>query len=305
MKWACVGLLLVTGCGERVVIAADEIALQVSAGAAEIEFGRAIPLTVVRSWRKGLVPQEWGPQAFAPLSLRLVHAARVQNATHVQDTRRYDAFVFGRDVVQLTIPAFRARAADGSERIATGNELSLRVRTALPADDDGAIELPSDLLPEPPPSRMHWWLTLGAAVLTGGTAMVGWSRWRARAVKSPAGAIERAAGTPHERAQRRLARLRTQTPEGAAATEVYFIELAAILRDYVAERFDIKSAERTTDEILAASELLALPSHELAARALAVCDLVKFARAAPLPTERERALTAVEHFVRDTPGTRA
>ncbi len=305
MKWACVGLLLAAACADRVVIAPDEIALQVVTGAAEVEFGRAIPLTVVRSWRKGLVPQEWGPQAFAPLSLRLVHAARAENATHVQDTRRYDAFVFGRDVVQLTVPAFRARAADGSERIATGNDLTLRVSSTLPVADDGVVELPSDLLPEPPPSRVHWWLTLGAAGLAGVIALAGWSRWRARAVKSPAVAIDRAAGTPHERAQRRLARLRTQTPEGAAATKVYFIELAAILRDYVAERFNIKSAERTTDEILAASELLALPSHDLAARALAVCDLVKFARAAPVPPERERALTAVEHFVRDTTGAHA
>ena len=137
MKWACVGLLLAAACADRVVIAPDEIALQVVTGAAEVEFGRAIPLTVVRSWRKGLVPQEWGPQAFAPLSLRLVHAARAENATHVQDTRRYDAFVFGRDVVQLTVPAFRARAADGSERIATGNDLTLRVSSTLPVADDG------------------------------------------------------------------------------------------------------------------------------------------------------------------------
>jgi hypothetical protein len=295
MRWTPGALLLAAACNRPAAIAPDVVALTVTTPAQEANFGDAIPLTIVRSWRKDLTAQEWPAQAFAPLRLRLVDAVRRENATHVEDTRRYDAYVFGTDPLTVAVPAFVARGAGEEVHKVDGPHLTLRMRSSLAAADDLTAELPRDLFPAPArtPSACWWLVPLGLL------AVLAW--WWRRATHPRATRVDGAVTQrPDARALTRLAKLRGPAPTDPAAVAAFFTELAATLRDYVGERFGVRSAERTTDEILAADVLQALPAHGLAARALTVCDLVKFARAHPTPAECERAVDAVSEFVRGT-----
>lgn len=270
-----------------------------AADAEQIGFGEAFTLTVVRSWRRDLVPQDWGERAFAPLRLRLVGAERRENATHVEDERRYQAFAFGRDPLVVALPPFRARARDGSERSVPGPELRLRVHTSLP-EPAGAIELPGEPLSLPAGSGVPW-TVLGAIALA---AALGWLAWRRRApaVPRPSAVPATTGDAPHQRALQRLAALAGAADLDAAGTMRWFTELAAIVRDYAGARFAVRSAESTTEELLGSVPLRALDEvvRARAARTLGAADLVKFARALPGAEARREALADAEGFVRAT-----
>ena len=54
-------------------IPAEDLLLEVTAGATEVELGAAFPVTVLRVWSVELAPEAWSDRALAPLMLRLVH----------------------------------------------------------------------------------------------------------------------------------------------------------------------------------------------------------------------------------------
>ena len=67
----------------------------------------------------------------------------------------------------------------------------------------------------------------------------------------------------------------------------FYIELAEILRRYVAARFGVDTFERTTAEILEALRLARLPTKGMALTSefFGACDMVKFAKYVPPPEE--------------------
>ncbi len=82
----------------------------------------------------------------------------------------------------------------------------------------------------------------------------------------------------------------------------YYIELTDVLRDYLENRYFIKTHEKTSDELLAS-----LQSNEINAdntvhlkELLVLADLVKFAKFKPLPNENEQTLESAINFVVNT-----
>jgi hypothetical protein len=82
--------------------------------------------------------------------------------------------------------------------------------------------------------------------------------------------------------------------------EAFHAAAAAVMRDYVGERFAVPARERTTGELLRAEAIVRAVQEEdlaLLAQVLRQCDLVKFARYLPDDAARSRLLTMAEQFV--------
>lgn len=152
----------------------------------------------------------------------------------------------------------------------------------------GPPEFPGGPLSEPFP-----WIVIpaGAAVAIASALLVRHRLRRRSAPRADRAATHAAAEPPHVRALLRLARLRS-------SQDTDLDELAAIVREYVRDRFDVPSLERTSEELVAVPQLAAHCAH--LAAILSVCDAVKFARAAPSAEDGAEGLDRAEAFVRET-----
>jgi hypothetical protein len=107
----------------------------------------------------------------------------------------------------------------------------------------------------------------------------------------------------YELAMARLARLAEDgAPDGSRA-DAWFVELSAVVRQYVENRYGVRAPELTTEEFLhearRAAELLA-PQRELLSAFLERCDRVKFAGYRPDADESMATLQAARAFVEET-----
>lgn len=123
--------------------------------------------------------------------------------------------------------------------------------------------------PVPTAGLWAWWVGGGAALAIAGYLV--WRRWSRR---PSAGLL------PYQLALARLEAARKwMQPEDARE---FSFEVSEIVRTYIAARFEVRAAHRTTEEFL--HDLLAMPeallgSHRaLLAEFLRHCDLAKFAR---------------------------
>ncbi len=101
----------------------------------------------------------------------------------------------------------------------------------------------------------------------------------------------------------RLHELRLRNLPIQGQTERYYVDLSAILRYYVEDRFRIRAPEQTTPEFLdiaAQSGILTEDQQDFLAVFLRQSDRVKFARHEPSVVDMEQRLVEVEHFVQDT-----
>lgn len=108
---------------------------------------------------------------------------------------------------------------------------------------------------------------------------------------------------PHERALRALRRLQERGWIEAGKVEPFYVELSAIVRGYIEERFHLRAPEQTTEEFLreaARSRLLSDEHQGLVSGFLEQCDLVKFARHRPSAEDMRAAMAAAERLVRET-----
>lgn len=302
-RWLLLCLTLWVACGRPSATGDEEAAsspipdqdllLRVTAGAEQVDFGVAFPLTVVRIWSVDLDPEPWNDQALAPLVVRLVDVTRREDGEHIEETWRYEGYAFSR--AGVTVPAVMIQATDaGSVRTASSEAITLRVTSALGEEEPGPAELPRGPFPAPFP----WlrWSSVGAAFLASLGLMMWYSRWR---VHLPAAAPTR----PHQRALQMLQQLRGVRPDGSEEVKAYCIEASSLLRRYIEDRFSVSVFGMTTEEFLVAPRVLAeLQDHHrrILATFLELCDLVKFARHVPSQGDLTQLLSAAESFVRET-----
>jgi hypothetical protein len=108
---------------------------------------------------------------------------------------------------------------------------------------------------------------------------------------------------PHVIAMRELERLKSEKLWQRKETKLYYSQLTEIVRRYIEGRFGIMAMEQTTDEILIefeGQEILSENDYELLAGMLRQADLVKFAKAEPLPDENEIHFENARAFVDNT-----
>jgi len=90
--------------------------------------------------------------------------------------------------------------------------------------------------------------------------------------------------------------------ESGQIKEFYFL-VSNVLRHYIENRFGLMAPERTTDEFLIElndTNILELKHKDILRKFLTHCDMVKFAKYAPVSDEIEQAYVTAEDFVNET-----
>ncbi len=197
----------------------------------------------------------------------------------------------------LPAPTVQVRSGEGTEQV-HGNEVTIEVRSLLPKDE-GATDI-RDIKPlvSPPADRRP--LYLGAASLATLVALAGGLWFLFNRPKRP---YTVPPPPPHEVALRALDRLWARRDLQEARWEPYYVELSAIVRRYLEDRFELRAPEMTTEEFLVAAGTdprLTRPQRELLAAFLQQADLVKFARAVPSYGDAEAAYRSARRFVDET-----
>jgi len=178
---------------------------------------------------------------------------------------------------------------------------ALRVRNLTEAETAAAerFEPIAGPVSAPKPFWLTWpfWAALCAGVVLVVCAVMYWLRRRER--------IERATSPPPawQVAYERLRELDQRQLAQSGNFEVYYVDLSAILRYYIEDRFQLRAPEQTTPEFLgeaASSGVLSEVHQRLVASFLRHCDRVKFAQYRPMLEEMERGFEVVLRFVDET-----
>lgn len=216
----------------------------------------------------------------------------------VTETRTLRVTVFRTGTID--IPAFQARTldAEGKEAQVASAAVPVEVRSVL-TSADGA---PADI--RDPWAMAAWrlwpWLVGGLLAVAAG-AWAWWRRTRRRPGEAPS-----APATPprpaHEIAYAELERLLSSELLARGRVKEFYIELAEIVRRYIAARFGVDTFERTTYEILEALRVARVPLRVSAATGefFSACDLVKFARYVPEEPETRGTVERAYRLVDET-----
>jgi hypothetical protein len=288
------------GCGGSAPIPDHDLMIRVESDSNEVQLGRAFSLEVVRVHLEELEPEPWSDERLFPLTVRLAESSRRTGEGRVEERLRFRAWAFRPGRITVPAPVIVARPRGGGpERTAEGRPLVLSVGPEIDLETPGPVELPEPL------SRPGFpWLPVAAGAV--GLLAAGVLLLRRRRRRSPP-AEEAEEGTTaetdegpslRERTLARLEDLRRRTAETDEEIRDLFEALAALLRDYLEERFGTPAAVRTTEEILAdrASDVDDV-GRAVLTEALHACDLVKFAGRRPSRPEHGRPLDAAAAFV--------
>ena len=150
----------------RQAIPDQDLLLEVRVATGEVEFGKAFALTVLRVWSRDLLPESWDDRALSPIVLRPIETSRREDALRIEETRRFEAYLFRHGEVTIPAAAFRARPRNGGlMREVHGETLELSVTAGLDPANAGSIEV-LELLP-PPASSWFGWSAAGLLLLAG------------------------------------------------------------------------------------------------------------------------------------------
>lgn len=200
----------------------------------------------------------------------------------------------------LRLPSFRVDWT--REGGASGSVQSDPVPVEIVSVLKGAEEKPADLKPPavlPPPPFP--WLTAAGVLLLAVLAALAAYAWRRRKKIVPAlpTAEPTPALPPHEQAYRELERLLGTSLLREGRLKEFHVELAEILKRYLAGRFEIETLERTSEEVLDEMKRVRVGVAPLgtAREFFSETDLVKFARYLPSEEEIRRTVERAYRLV--------
>jgi hypothetical protein len=178
------------------------------------------------------------------------------------------------------------------------DEIAIQIESVLP-DGELAAELrPARAALPPPPERgvlARWWPWLASA-LAALCLFLAWRAWRrAAAIRTRVSA--------YDAALKRLGALERRGLPHDHEVDGWYVELSAIVRRYLEDRFGVRAPELTTEEFLREARRaggLTDAHRSLLSTFLEGCDRVKFARYAPDEHESREALTAARRFIEET-----
>jgi len=163
------------------------------------------------------------------------------------------------------------------------------------------VDIASPTAVVPAPQRGLWWISLGLLLLIVVGGLAYWYYLRTRPVDLGPPPLK-----PWQAAQKRLDELAARRLPNQGKIEPFYVDLSAILRYYIEDRFHLQAPERTTEEFLTeatGSGVLSGEQQEFLAQFLRLSDRVKFARFEPSFEEMEASFDAVRRFVIDTTPT--
>lgn len=178
---------------------------------------------------------------------------------------------------------------------------ALAVRELTPEEEEAASTFVPNAGPMPIPGPVaKYWKPVAAVALVAAllAAAVVFALRRKERRERP-----KPATPPWDVAYRRLRELDERNLPKAGKFETFYVDLSAILRYYIEDRFLLHAPEQTTQEFISAASGSGTftPEHErLLAGFLRHCDRVKFAQYVPAETEMERSFALVLQFVDET-----
>jgi hypothetical protein len=106
----------------------------------------------------------------------------------------------------------------------------------------------------------------------------------------------------HEEALLALEELRNKKLWQNNKVKEYYVELTEITRNYIEKRYGVIALEMTTDEIISALSPFSIKDElkKKLRQTFVLADLVKFAKAFPLPNEHDTCLDTAIEFVKET-----
>lgn len=188
--------------------------------------------------------------------------------------------------------------ADGTRRVEAFPTVSFRVDSVLTNE---AAELRDIKGPARWPAPFPWWTVALAAIALLSLAL---GLITVRAMRRPRTILHYPPPEPADvLALRALQRLREKGLVEQGAVEPFYVELTAIARRYLENRFGLRAPERTTEEFIREASVSGLlsPAHQALVRDfLEQSDLVKFARFTPGASEMNAAFASAEKLVTET-----
>lgn len=149
-------------------------------------------------------------------------------------------------------------------------------------------------LPETP------WLLIASVVLGAAVLALGVWYWLHKlALRTKKVKVK----TPWDAAYERLDELKRRDPFGQGKAQEHFIELSAIVRTYIEERFSIRAPEMTTEEFLDSVKNATNVENEhkeILQSFMRLCDMVKFAKYPPSVQEAVHSFELAKTFVDET-----
>lgn len=172
-----------------------------------------------------------------------------------------------------------------------------------------SVDLLGDIKPIRPAlevdySLTHWlksnwpWLLLGIVLGICIFLLIKYLRRKPKVIKAEPEPIKEII-PPHVMALRKLQELQAEGLWQKGLVKQYHVRLTNILREYMEERYNILALEETTHEILDELKGRHIESSLIgrARKVLTLADMVKFAKAKPLPADNESSFTSVKEFI--------
>ncbi len=188
-------------------------------------------------------------------------------------------------------------AESGAEAVAPLQVLSVRPLTE--EEEAAVMQFAANMGPASGPpglwARHGRWVVGAFTALAAAAVLWGLAR-RFRTAAAPT-------ATPRERALNALDALESKGAPVQDGWDPFYTELTAIIRGYVAEQFEIKASERTTQEFLEIAAMSGVFTEEEQAWLSGLLrhgDRVKFARMASTGEDTRRHLDEARAFVEET-----
>lgn len=291
---------LVLFAGGATAASSDPLWVEAAVNTRSVRLGEVFKLSLTAGARNALL--------FLPGRNVVLPGCRLRQYEEQDVSRRHEGYrarqavytLAAFDLDQVIIPSLPVRVQWAEGNTATGFSLpiALEVRSQHPEEGLSLID------PKPPlPPALAWGLlALGLLVLGAGAGMA----WQRR----PAGTGRRQRPA-HLIAYHRLELLARSRIAREAMSELFYIELSRITREYCSERYHFPALERPRRSILAELEHrgVSAMARQLLDSVLEEADLIKFARepnpgAGRITAAHQRALAFVS-ATREYPGTRA
>ncbi len=289
-----IGVLTLLACG--IAQAQDSVRIHAELDPAEIPYHRTATYRVVVEAPDGVdVPAPELKDIFDGLDLKAVGPA--YEPLPEGGERATYAWTFDPiEVRTYTIPAISMAWEGGA---VTLPPVALKVRELTAAEEDAAaifeeIAAPETLAPKPVP---YAWIAGGLLAALAVLAALVWYL-RRKPVEAP-----KRIRPPWEVARLRLKELKRRELPEHGKYGAFYVDLSAILRYYIEDRFQLHAPEQTTPEFLeaaGASGALSEAQQEALAAFLRHCDRVKFARYEPSLEEMAQSFETVDRFVGET-----
>lgn len=209
--------------------------------------------------------------------------------------------ITGFDAGTYTIPPQSFGSAAGALK---SNEVTLQVQTVKVDTTKAIYDIKQPL--KVTYTFLDWvqdnwyWIVIPLLLIFGGIALYYYL------TKRPKKEVEVKVVAPvipaHVTAIRKLEELKNKKLWQQSETKQYYVELSDILREYLENRYSVKTHEKTTEEIFVSlsAKQINTDDKKLLKQILVLADLVKFAKEKPLPAENEQSLESAVIFVSKT-----